>query len=344
MYNIEMYNYNPKPFSFSRKYGIHPLAEEPRGLEKFLGPDSHNHNYLSRLNPKVFREIVGMDYESIIAQQEREIADKKKEAYDQKDNDEPVKGSKVKFSQEEISPDQQGKMHQDDYCHEHQTKCEEESKGQKEDDLPNIAHYKSTNLLKDPMRQTTRHYHRKYNFKDIYGYEKPMKINTHLGRTLTEMNQLKRNKLGNNEFQSSHSKDFCLKKRYDGFTSYCVPRTDEYKAQTDRTGTPFDIYSRNINKVMASTNQERNCQTEYETLQQENEKMKEIIKNHTNANWMQSKNLPSVGTILEKNQKAIRNTSIGNSKIMGEKYNPFNNYFGSKNRTGRNFTGALFQH
>lgn len=350
MYNIDMYDYNPKPFSFTKKYGIHPLYDKvPRGLEKFLGSDSHNHNYLSRLNPKVFREIVGMDYEAIVAQQEKEIAETKKEGYDKKHKEQPVQALKVKFHQDPMQPDETNPI-QEEGNQEHQAQHQEEEKGRREEDFSKQSQYNATRQLNDPMRQTARHYHRKYNFKDIYGYEKPSKANTALGRTMTEINHLKRNKLNNNEFQSSHSNDFYPKKRYDGFTSYAVPRTDEYRTSTNRReGTPFDIYNRTIANVMsASTNRERtkdrNCQTEYETLQFENEKMKEIIKDHTNTNWMQSQNLPSVGTILEKNKKTIRNATIGNSKIMGERYNPFNNYFGSKNRTGRNFTGALFQH
>ena len=50
-----MYTYWKKPYLTNRKYGIHPL-DDP-GFEKYIGPESHCVNYLSRINPKVLKNI-----------------------------------------------------------------------------------------------------------------------------------------------------------------------------------------------------------------------------------------------------------------------------------------------
>ena len=55
MYDINVYQYESKPYNFSGKYGILPLNE--KGLKKYiLGKNTHTRYYLSKFNPIVLSE------------------------------------------------------------------------------------------------------------------------------------------------------------------------------------------------------------------------------------------------------------------------------------------------
>ena len=71
MYNIDLYSYWKEPYTRTRKHTIHPL-DEP-GLEKYYSDQSHLVHYLHRTDPFVFKSIVGVDYETLVKQQEDKI-------------------------------------------------------------------------------------------------------------------------------------------------------------------------------------------------------------------------------------------------------------------------------
>ena len=55
MYDINVYQYESKPYNFSGKYCILPLNE--KGLKKYiLGKNTHTRYYLSKFNPIVLSE------------------------------------------------------------------------------------------------------------------------------------------------------------------------------------------------------------------------------------------------------------------------------------------------
>ena len=87
MYNIDMYTYWKKPYLTNRKYGIHPL-DDP-GFEKYIGPESHCVNYLSRINPKVLKNIIGEDYETVVNRQKEKIKEMNEQS--EKINEDPSK-------------------------------------------------------------------------------------------------------------------------------------------------------------------------------------------------------------------------------------------------------------
>ena len=71
MYNIDLYSYWKEPYTRTRKHTIHPL-DDP-GLEKYYSDQSHLVHYLKRTDPFVFKSIVGVDYETLVKQQEDTI-------------------------------------------------------------------------------------------------------------------------------------------------------------------------------------------------------------------------------------------------------------------------------
>ena len=183
-----------------------------------------------------------------------------------------------------------------------------------------------------------RPYHRRRNFKETYGYEPFSEIKTNKERYQNEISDLKKNKLTEGEFNYTHSNFYYPKKRYNGFTSYAVPRTD--KASDVRTfSNPFKVYSGRINRSLSSFNQE----SEYEKMEKQNDDIKQNLMNQTSQGFRKKYKLPDVLKIANTRQR-IRNVSLGHSKEMGERYNPYCHMLNTGDRIGRNFVGALFQH
>lgn len=55
MYDINVYQYETKPFNYSGKYGILPLNE--KGLHKYyLGKNTHTRKYLNKFNPIILQD------------------------------------------------------------------------------------------------------------------------------------------------------------------------------------------------------------------------------------------------------------------------------------------------
>jgi hypothetical protein len=130
---------------------------------------------------------------------------------------------------------------------------------------------------------------------------------------------------------ASTSHGFYRPKRYDGFESFNVPRVnlkekDEFKSTK--------IYEDKITKTVYSGNDIQ--------LDNENERLKNILKNQTNRCYLRTANLPHIETIIDQPKFLLKRTGTG-SKNMGVKYNPFNFDPKEKNRTKRNPNGALFQ-
>ena len=317
-----MYTYWKKPYLTNRKYGIHPL-DDP-GFEKYIGPESHCVNYLSRINPKVLKNIIGEDYETVVNRQKEKIKEMNEQS--EKINEDPIKTEQKPIIKK---PTPKKKV----------TLPEEEKN---EDN--NMFNTNQTNFNPRPYTSACspsngfRPYHRRRNFKETYGYEPFSEIKTNKERYQNEISDLKKNKLTEGEFNYTHSNFYYPKKRYNGFTSYAVPRTD--KASDVRTfSNPFKVYSGRINRSLSSFDQE----SEYEKMEKQNDDIKQNLMNQTSQGFRKKYKLPDVLKIANTRQR-IRNVRLGHSKEMGERYNPYCHMLNTGDRIGRNFVGALFQH
>jgi hypothetical protein len=78
----------------------------------------------------------------------------------------------------------------------------------------------------------------------------------------------------------------------------------------------------------------------------ENEKMKNLILTQTSTNFLKGSRLPRIKNVKKEEPVILSsNNRLGNCKLMGEKYNPFNFDIGkTKNMTKRNVFGALYGH
>ena len=72
MYNIDLYKYWQDPYVRNKNFSIHPLNEP--GKEKYYSDQSHCKHYLKRTDPFVFKSIIGVDYDTLVHQQENDIS------------------------------------------------------------------------------------------------------------------------------------------------------------------------------------------------------------------------------------------------------------------------------
>lgn len=348
-----MYEYKDTPYSKVKKYEIRPLNK--KGFEKYIGYDSHNANYVSRINPKVFKEIVGMDYESITNKHFNQIKDSEQQIASQVNAD---LINKTYNSKEEENKGDKNKMipsinMQDSSMQMQKNKSnnKEESKAYKPKLLKHNQSMKhidsvfcmSPTMFQRPNLNFYQIFHRKQSFKDKYGYEKQELTKSNEDRYSLRLQHLKNIKLKNDEFNSTHSSKYYPLKRYCGFTSYCVPRTDDMKPSNNHNShsTMFNRMKVRLERSI-SCGSLNNCK-EFEALKKENEDMKQNLGYQTSKDFLSQTKLPNVVKIAD-TKKLIRQIGLSNSKDMGEKYNPFSNVYSAANRTKRNYTGSLFLH
>ena len=328
MYNINLYIYKTKPFSRIKDYGIHPLNEE--GFKKYVGPDSHNINYVSRINPKVFKEITGVDLESIVKEQKEKLRE----------------ASKIECDRDEIKDSRP--FSSDDKKIEKKKSDNKDEEKTREENLPTpLSPFTPSRHLLCPKIKTnfSNSFHRIRSFKDMYGYENKEKFDSPKAKVNYDIKKLRDECLSNDNFYLSHSSSFFPKKRYQGFTSYAVPRTDEYtKSGKSRT---FKMLNNKLAKSLSCSGRLKlndvDILDNYEIMKKDNDSMKINIVNQTSQNFLNNYRLPNVTTIAN-TRKLIKKVDNGNRKLFSEKYNPYALVSPTRNRTGVNYIGALFQH
>ena len=344
MYNIDLYSYWKEPYTRTKKFTIHPL-DEP-GLEKYLSKDSHVVHYLERTDPFVFKSIVGVDYETLVKQQEDKIREI---------NEERLKtGKNIQIETKEIIPNKktvqfeesknQFNQNQNNMTGTHVTNYEnDENKNMLESEnnlnknsemnfynkslRPNNIY--SENIMEanrpfNPKNATTRHFFRPYrkpkNFYETYGYDNTTMLKNNKERYQNDINNLKRNT------RMMSLQNFNIN------TDYNIQRP---------MSTVFNSYN---NRLATSMNKFINSGISKEEAEKiENGNLNRNLFNQTSIGFRSKYKLPDVCKIANQRQ-VIRNHHIGNSKEMGEKYNPYALIPPSKNRTGRNFVGDLFKH
>jgi len=176
----------------------------------------------------------------------------------------------------------------------------------------------------DPRNPTTRHFFRPYrkpkNFYETYGYDNMTSFKNNKERYQNDINNLKRNT------RMMSLQNFNIN------TDYNIQRP---------MSTVFNSYN---NRLATSMNKFIDSGISKEEAEKiENGNLNRNLFNQTSIGFRSKYKLPDVCKIANQRQ-VIRNHHIGNSKEMGEKYNPYALIPPSKNRTGRNFVGDLFKH
>ena len=340
MYNIDLYSYWKEPYTRTRKFTIHPL-DEP-GLEKYFSSESHVVHYLDRTDPFVFKSIVGVDYETLVKQQEekiRQINEEKLEKSGKKieietNNKIPMKTVKFEetkknendnFENNNLKESNYGNNIQNENNLNYQSQMNYYNKSLR----PNNIY--SENVMErnrpfNPKNATTRHFFRPYrkpkNFYETYGYDNTTMLKNNKERYQNDINNLKRNTrlMSASNYRHSNLDDINTGR----------PMSTAFKSYNQRLATSMNKFT---NTGMSQEEAERI----------ENGNLYRTLCNQTSVGFRSKYKLPDVCKIANQRQ-VIRNHHIGNSKEMGEKYNPYALIPPSKNRTGRNFVGDLFKH
>lgn len=345
MYNIDMYTYQKKLFCRSRKFGIHPL-DEP-GYEKYLSTDSHVVNYLSRTNPKVLKYIIGTDFETITSEQKRKL--KEKLEHQQKGHAQ-TEGNILhsEHQNEQTTSKQMPQHHYKDSTNQNNEEYPIETANENETDLFNTNQTNFHKTYHRPISSTMgaprtkeifrKPYRHRRSFKDHYGYDPKLNIKSNKDLYKNEINHLKNNSLSNGEFNYTHNGFYYPKTKYNGFTSYAVPRT-----QQRPTSAAFGEYNKRLDRSLRCFSARNKCESDDEAMEKGNEDLKQKLLAHTNRAFCKKMKLPNLLDIANTKQ-VIRNVKVGNSKIMGEKYNPYCFEMKTGDLIGRNYVGALFEH
>jgi len=350
MYNIDLYSYWKEPYTRTRKHTIHPL-DEP-GLEKYYSDQSHLVHYLHRTDPFVFKSIVGVDYETLVKQQEDKIremnADKSlntmKNLKIEKTQTIPKKT--IQFEETKNFEGNQNLNNENTMTNGiHVTNFENDTQGMmaSQNNLnqqsqinyynksirPNNIYSEDVMELDrpfDPRNPTTRHFFRPYrkpkNFYETYGYNNTSMFKNNKERYQNDINNLKRNT------------------RMMSASNYRHNYLDNINTERPMS-TAFKSYNQRLATSMNKFTNTGISQEEAERI--ENGNLYKTLCNQTSVNFRSKYKLPDVCKIANQRQ-VIRNHHIGNSKEMGERYNPYSLIPPSKNRTGRNFVGDLFKH
>ena len=325
MYNIDIYTYTKKPFSREKKFSIHPL-DDP-GKEKYYSKNSHTHHYLRQTDPFVFKSILGVDYQTLINQQESDIKTAR-------ESHRPILTESTNSNNINSRPERG--THFSKYIEE--KKCNDKKSTIDNNHKPNISrrylnkigrNLNNLNNLNNnyicKSQTNFRPYNRKKNFKEIYGYENVDKFNSNAEKLTNTINILK--KL---DTEVSPPK---LKKKYDGFSFHDTPSIIKKHGKSEL----FDYFNEKMQQTL-------NCFKGKNSRKSMNEKeLKENLFNQTSVTFRKKFHLPDVMKIADSKQ-VISNYKIGLSKEMGEKYNPYSFIAPSKNRVARNYVGDLFKH
>jgi len=118
------------------------------------------------------------------------------------------------------------------------------------------------------------------------------------------------------------------RKGYDGFQPNKVPHSNHIRSISDfKENSLMENYSRQmLNSLKLETRQfNKPGKLELNKLcDQENKKLKLIIRNQSNSEFLSKAKLPTISYIVNQPKFLLSNSKTQYSKNFGEKYNPFN--------------------
>jgi len=137
-------------------------------------------------------------------------------------------------------------------------------------------------------------------------------------------------------------------KGYDGFESYNIPRVGLRSKSEMKENSLVDNYSRQMaNSIKLGSKQCSNANSvELNQLcEEENKKLRNVIKNQLNGEYLAKAKLPKISYIVNQPKFNMANSRTQYNKNMGAKFNPFNYQTDRSSKTfGRNIFGGTFNH
>ena len=359
-----MYTYRSQPFTVTKKFGVHPLNEP--GHDKYYSDESHCVNYLSRVNPKVLKYIIGEDYESVMKGQKEKIIEKKEQSEQQQCNkDKPIQSKTVTIKEtpdiiehtqdkqitntcndkvktqpiqianpydETVNNYDDFNYHQDQYeqyLHKTPTYYPTDKFTMNQTNFFRRRKQLSSVGMPRTSEVFAKPYRRYRDYKGHYGYDPSLTLKSSRERYSYAISDLKQTKLNNNNhYNMTHSSSFFPSNRV-------LTTTEPSKA--------FKVYHNTLRRSVDSPSAKNNCETDYNMMTKSNDTLKRTLMLQTNKAFCKKMKLPNLLDIANTRQ-TIRQISQGRSKILGEKYDPYCFVTNTGDLIGRNYVGALYQH
>jgi hypothetical protein len=330
MYNINIYSYWKEPYTNNKKFSIYPLNDP--GKKKYYSNQSHNYHYLKKTDPFVFKSITGIDYETLIKEQEDTINKLNKE--NKSFNSKLIKNNsqKIIFDENKNSFFNENIKNENLLNENFKNKNKFLSKSQSQENYITNKKLKPNNIYSEkiienipfnPKNPKTKHYFYAYrkpkNFFETFGYN--ISLKSDIEKYKNEINKLKYK----TRLMSASSNN--IKSNINNFEK---PISNSFK-----------LYNQKLSNSMEKYYQKGLSNDEIEKI--ENQKLNMNLLNQTSKKFRFKYKLPDLCKIAF-HKKIIRNVNNGNRKELGENYNPYSLIHPNKNRTARNYIGDLFKH
>ena len=330
MYNINIYSYWKEPYTNNKKFSIYPLNDP--GKKKYYSNQSHNYHYLKKTDPFVFKSITGIDYETLIKEQEDTINELNKE--NKSFNSKLIKNNsqKIIFDENKNSFFNENIKKENLLNENFKNKNKFLSKSQSQENYVINKKIRPNNIYSEkiienfpfnPKNPKTKNYFREYrkpkNFFETFGYN--ISLKSDIEKYKNEINKLK----NKTRLMSASSKNINY-----NINNFEKPISNSFK-----------LYNQKLTNSMEKYYKNGLSDNEIEKI--ENQKLNMNLLNQTSKKFRFKYKLPDLCKIAF-HKKIIRNINNGNKKELGENYNPYSLIHPNKNRTARNYNGDLFKH
>ena len=330
MYNINIYSYWKEPYTNNKKFSIYPLNEKKK--KKYYSNQSHNYHYLKKTDPFVFKSITGIDYETLIKEQEDTINELNKE--NKSFNSKLIKNNsqKIIFDENKNSFFNENIKKENLLNENFKNKNKFLSKSQSQENYVINKKIRPNNIYSEkiienfpfnPKNPKTKNYFREYrkpkNFFETFGYN--ISLKSDIEKYKNEINKLK----NKTRLMSASSKNINY-----NINNFEKPISNSFK-----------LYNQKLTNSMEKYYKNGLSDNEIEKI--ENQKLNMNLLNQTSKKFRFKYKLPDLCKIAF-HKKIIRNVNNGNRKELGENYNPYSLIHPNKNRTARNYNGDLFKH
>ena len=330
MYNINIYSYWKEHYTNNKKFSIYPLNDP--GKKKYYSNQSHNYHYLKKTDPFVFKSITGIDYETLIKEQEDTINELNKE--NKSFNSKLIKNNsqKIIFDENKNSFFNENIKKENLLNENFKNKNKFLSKSQSQENYVINKKIRPNNIYSEkiienfpfnPKNPKTKNYFREYrkpkNFFETFGYN--ISLKSDIEKYKNEINKLK----NKTRLMSASSKNINY-----NINNFEKPISNSFK-----------LYNQKLTNSMEKYYKNGLSDNEIEKI--ENQKLNMNLLNQTSKKFRFKYKLPDLCKIAF-HKKIIRNVNNGNRKELGENYNPYSLIHPNKNRTARNYNGDLFKH
>lgn len=330
MYNINMYQFQEKPYCNSGSHYIFPLNNI--GLEKYNSKEDHPAAYLNRLNPTIFNQIITKSQDST---ENTTTSNQRSE----KKNNNIIKQNNNTSSYQNIKQDyNQNKAIVKDIsrkcCHQ---------QGKNSLTAKDNGNYIMPFELR--LKQQKKYFstlHKKMDFKDIFGYSQPAKNNSRKDIFECSINALKENlsvrEVYDNKSYMINNNSLGTGKSINGGISIPRIKRDENKVSSNL----FNSLTMQLNRSLSIPQYNVFSNNDNINVLKKNDDLKLTLDQQTNNIYLKKIKLPPLTKVISTRQVICK--SIGNTKYLGPKYCPYSDTNNAHERFTRNYIGGKYNH